>query len=417
MAPFTDGQIDVGELVFDASAHAMRVSIYGLESGAVDLLITDTDTYQLSGPHRAPTVCKSLGRKFSLPARQWLSQKSMCVGEAPLGATGVQWWKSPAADGRTIWHWFKADTRLPYRTLLPERSAALPAIGDYALTYFPTFEAVNASGLSRLRDFCVAQKQRESAPAAARAQSPRELMALESTAAEAERVDRLRALVPGLSREACAGTSLPRWPEQFVMTAIISPIRFDEVGPFPTILFYDWSGAEAQIARMFLPRARPPVLALLPVLQKDIGYHVQQTPAGGIACTPRYPGMVRPDWAQRNKCTCRGVLEAGAPVGSGAPTQILGCPIPGQQGRVMWNWYTTQGRPLVFAEAGAKGTGLMLADYGIWLPGQKVPASEFSLPPQCLGADKKVTPPIASHAERFTREAGASCSTCHTIPQ
>jgi hypothetical protein len=290
-------------------------------------------------------------------------------------------------------------------------------IGDYALSYFPTFEPVAETNLSRLRDLCTARREKETSASAASAGSARALMAIANKAAEAERPARLQALLPGLSRHACSRMTSPRWPEQFIMTAIITPVRFDEVGPFPTVLFYDWTGAEAQVARLFLPRARPPVLALLPVLQKGIGYHVQQTPSGSIACTPRYPGMVRPDWMTANKCECRGVLDGAPALGVDEPVQILSCAIPGREGRVMWNWYTAKGRPMLFAEAGAQSDGLMLADYFHWLPGQKAPASEFSLPPQCLGPDNKVLAPPGGHVDRFTREAGASCSNCHTIPQ
>ncbi|MEX2128220.1 MAG: hypothetical protein WD871_08255 [Xanthobacteraceae bacterium] len=417
MAPFTDGQLDVGEFVFDGSLRAMRATVYGLESGAVDLLITEQDTHQLTGPHRAPTGCKSLGKKFSPPAAQWLSEKSVCVGEASIVSTPVQWWKTPAADARTDWYWFKSGTRMPWRTLFAAPSSGPAIIGDYALNYFPTFEPLAQTNLSRLRDFCVAQRAKETSAAAGIAKSARDLMAIHNAAAEAERAERIQALVPGFSRQACSRMTPVQWPEQFVMTAIITPIRFNEVGPFPSILFYDWTGAEAQVARLFLPRERPPVLALLPVLQKGIGYHVQQTPSGGIACTPKYPGMVRPNWMGANKCQCRGVLDGNSALSPNEATQILACQIPEQQGRVMWNWYTALGRPVLFAEAGAQGDGLMLADYFHWLPGQKVPASEFNLPAQCLGPDNRVLAPSGGHADRFTKEAGANCSNCHTIPQ
>jgi hypothetical protein len=40
----------------------MRATIYGLKSGAVDLLITEEDTYVLMGAHHSPTQCTSLAR-------------------------------------------------------------------------------------------------------------------------------------------------------------------------------------------------------------------------------------------------------------------------------------------------------------------------------------------------------------------
>lgn len=62
MMPFHQGQVDVGEFVYDGELPAMRASVYGLESGAADILITDTETYLLIGPHDAPTGCRTLGR-------------------------------------------------------------------------------------------------------------------------------------------------------------------------------------------------------------------------------------------------------------------------------------------------------------------------------------------------------------------
>src|SRR5262249_31061867 len=68
MSPFLEGQLDIGDFVYDATVPAMRATVYGLESGAADLLITDTNTYQLSGPYGAPTSCATLDHKFNLPS-------------------------------------------------------------------------------------------------------------------------------------------------------------------------------------------------------------------------------------------------------------------------------------------------------------------------------------------------------------
>src|ERR1700688_2390675 len=67
MMPFVRQQLDIGEFVYDASLPAMRARIYGLESGAVDLLITNTETYQLSGPPNSPEACIAVGRKYTPP--------------------------------------------------------------------------------------------------------------------------------------------------------------------------------------------------------------------------------------------------------------------------------------------------------------------------------------------------------------
>src|SRR5271156_6225165 len=45
MMPFLDGQLDVGEFIYDSALPALRATVYGLQSGAVALLITENDTY------------------------------------------------------------------------------------------------------------------------------------------------------------------------------------------------------------------------------------------------------------------------------------------------------------------------------------------------------------------------------------
>jgi hypothetical protein len=410
MAPFYGEQLDVGEFVYDSAVPALRASVYGLESGAVDLLITAENTYRLTGPHRAPTGCRSLGKKFSLPAGKWLSEKSVCVGEAPISAAPAQWWKTPLADGRTDWRWYRKSTRMPWRMLLPAPVKDPAVIGDYALTYFPKFEPVAQTDLASLRDLCTARADKTSDPETASAVNARALMA-----ANAERQQRIDELVPGLGHKACSRMTPVKWPNQFAMTAIVTPIKFSAVGPLPSIIFYDWTEAKAQAARMFLPTQKPPVLALYPVLQKGIGYHVQQQASGAIACTPKYPGMVRPDWMSVSQCACRGVIEPGAAFGNSEAMQILSCPMPGKQ-RVMWNWYSEKGRPLLFVESGAQGDGLMMADYRQWLPGQKIRQSQFQLPPQCVGPGNTVISPPGKD-ERFSQADGADCSTCHTMPE
>lgn len=100
MMPLLDGEIDVGEFVYDSTLPAMRASVYGLKSGAVDLLITKDDTYLIDGPHDSPRRCISLGRKLRPPEPQWLGRDARCVGEAPLAARPVQGGNVPVSIPR-----------------------------------------------------------------------------------------------------------------------------------------------------------------------------------------------------------------------------------------------------------------------------------------------------------------------------
>src|SRR5581483_9747141 len=114
----------------DGTLPALRATIYGLETGAVDLLITESETYQLTGAHDAPDSCIALGRKYAPPARQWLGNGAVCDGEAAIAGKKVQWWKMPSADGRTNWQWYAADTRLPWRAMMANRAADPAIVGD-----------------------------------------------------------------------------------------------------------------------------------------------------------------------------------------------------------------------------------------------------------------------------------------------
>lgn len=104
MMPFLQSQLDVGDFVYDGTLPALRATVYGLESGAVDLLITDKDAYVLSGRYRSPSHCTSLGAKFRPPSAQWLSNQAVCIGEARLGTQPVQWWKTLGSDTSATRH-------------------------------------------------------------------------------------------------------------------------------------------------------------------------------------------------------------------------------------------------------------------------------------------------------------------------
>jgi hypothetical protein len=120
MMPFLQGQLDVGEFVYDAALPAMRATVYGLKTGAVDLLITDRDTYVLAGPYGSPSQCTSLGARLRVPGTQWLTGNAVCVGESPLGERAVQWWNTSGFDPAR--YWVAKDTRLPRRSLFLRRS-------------------------------------------------------------------------------------------------------------------------------------------------------------------------------------------------------------------------------------------------------------------------------------------------------
>ena len=274
LIPFLRQQIDVGEFVYDGSLPAMRATVYGLESGAVDLLITEGETYQLGGPAEAPDSCVSLGHKYSPPARQWLGNGAVCDGEAAIANKNVQWWKTPTPDGRTNWQWYAADTRLPWRVLMANKSFTPAVIGDYGMSYFPSFTPVAATELARLRDLCAAKAQKATG-AAKTALTARDLMTIAPDIGAAERAKKIQALMPGVSQKACPAGPPPRWPDNFVVTGILSPVQFKWT-PLPGLLFYDWQDAGTLFAYLYQARSAPPAVEIISVLTKGIGYSVER---------------------------------------------------------------------------------------------------------------------------------------------
>jgi hypothetical protein len=303
MMPFHEGQLDVGEFVYDSSLPAMRASIYGLESGAVDLLITDGDTYRLTGPHRSPTECTSLGRRWRVPPAHWLRDKAVCIGRKKLAARVVQWWKTPGSGDQATYHWFTANTRLPWRSLFQRRTTDLAVIGDYAMIHYPEFAPLAETNLSSLLGLCRAEPIAPGAEAAASIPPARELMGRGNEAAEAEREQRIGALIPGLGLRGCERMTAVRWPDKYIMTAMLTPIRFEEA-PYSSIIYYDWQQAETQLVAMF--QGQPPKFQGVVSLQKGIGYRVEVGASRGATCDAVFPGMVRPDWMSVAGCRCRG---------------------------------------------------------------------------------------------------------------
>jgi hypothetical protein len=403
MLPFLQGQIDVAELVYDGSLPAMRATAYGLKAGAVDLLITDKETYVLGGPHDSPTQCTSLGPRLRVPAAQWLPADAVCTGEASLNDHPVQWWHTSGFDPAR--YWITKDTRLPWRSLFLRRSLHPAIVGDYAMSYFPVFEPVPETNLMALRSFCAANSIEYSGKVPD-VPSARDLMSLPNAAAEAERLDRIKKLIPGLSHQACSRMAPVRWPDRYVTTAMVTPIQFDD-DPYSALILYDWSETGTQLILPF--QGRPLTLQGIISLKKNVGYRMRLPPKGNGTCAAVLPGLIKPDWMTVASCQCQGVIEHNATLSPSADSQILSCPIKAQGSRIMWNWYTTDGRPIMFTEAMPEGGGVMLADYHDWLPGQTARPSDLELPNAC-----SVPANNLGSSGAGSTFSNVSCSDCHT---
>lgn len=406
-------QIDVGDFVYDASLPAMRATVVGLESGAVDLLITDKETYRLTGPHDAPTGCTALGQLYRTPERQWLSPDAVCDGEAPVGPKQTQWWKMRTPEGRSRRQWYATDSRLPWRVMFPQRSSDPAVIGDYAITYFPTFTPLHETKLKGLLDYCVANARKpDSATAAAR--SARELMALGNDLSESARTERTQALIPGISHRACAGLEPPEWPHQFITTGILTPVQFKWT-PLPTQLIYDWKRAGTLLGYLYEARTRPPTLEIVSVLRHRIGYSVERLPNRVFACGAKGPGVIRPNWMASAGCDCKAVIARNPQFGPDEVSAIRACPIKNFGLYPMWTWYAASGRPILFTEPRATSTGLHIADYYRWLPGATIPQEDFALPKQCTYEGAQAKLPVAGNG--LAAQGAVSCVACHVSRQ
>jgi hypothetical protein len=180
------------------------------------------------------------------------------------------------------------------------------------------------------------------------------------------------------------------------------------------MIYYDWEGAGAMFEYLHEARSVPPVVEMVSVLTKGVGYSIERLPNGAMACAARSPGIVRPDWMIVAGCECKGVIDHNPEFGPHEVSQIRACPVKGEGLHVNWSWYTTDGRPILFAEPDAIGMGLNLADYDRWLPGERMPHEAFELPQLCTRAEQAGLPPVGSG---LPAARTANCVDCHTTRQ
>jgi hypothetical protein len=142
MAPHTNDQLVLSEVVADTSLPAMRVKLYGLRRGSADLLVLGTKTYALEAEGSTITTCRDLGDTGWRPLpREWLTRRSRCAGSGPLGDTMVDWWKTPIDPApASYWIWHKTSDGTPFRLVFPSASDRLAPFSRYAMSYQVAFE-------------------------------------------------------------------------------------------------------------------------------------------------------------------------------------------------------------------------------------------------------------------------------------
>jgi hypothetical protein len=399
MAPFTNGQLVLADILYDASLPAMRVRLFGVKSGSADLLVLKSKTYVVGN---GPTAkdCRDLGDTGWRPIpRNWLTPQSQCTGSAPIGETPVDWWRTPIQPTpASYWVWFKTSDRSPFRLVFPFASDRLPPFSRYALSYQVSFEPLVQTDLSATASMCKGTKL--TTPRNGR-RALRELVNAMSRSPDRAKGE-IERLMPALA-PSCDTDPFPRWPEHLAITGVMTPFDSDE-DPYPTEVLYDWT-VPGQRTRTF-GRPESKIAAQDSLLLGPHGYNVTYHRPERLTCEPVLPGTIRPDWASRAPCECAAQITGTMPLTPYGTTQILVCPLASP--RVAWAWYARAGRPKVFmvtSRPGDEGKGLFaVLDYHDWRPGHRVPRSVFDRPAQCM-------PRANSRGARAP--ALNKCSTCH----
>jgi hypothetical protein len=384
-----------GSFVYDESASAFRFSVadrYGID---FDLLTTtDGKLYLLEGGGDLPTSCGLLSSTspFTVPARDWLADQAVCVGQAPILARDQQWWKSPSGDGAN-WYWYDTSDSHPFRNMFYAAPAAPAPIYEYfTFNYFPSFEPVDSTNLGQILQMC-----QGAGPAAmaggeyARPSLEPLLQKSHFPQTDDRLISRIQSWIPGISECSSTGSLPPDWPDQLQMTAFMTAVSFDP-NPFPTRIYYDWTQKSQNTTLYYYPPA-PQTYAQVALLLGDTGYIAIQEEGGGFAsCQQVLPGPPVTDWKNVDGCECRAEIAPHTALNpSDVPTKILWCPTDLELKQVFWTWYSDTGTPVVFMQSNSSptaGTGLNLADYYEWGPGSVAPAGTFDLPEICQGKPK-----------------------------
>ena len=407
MAPFANAQLVLSDIVYDASFPAMRVKLYGMRHGSLDLFVYGNNTYSLTSSASTVTECKEIGDTGWRPLPQdWLASQSQCEGSAPIGETDVDWWKTPIEPApSSYWIWFKTSDQTPFRLVFQWPNDRFAALSQYALSYQVSFERVSTTDLAAILNACTRSK-RTTTKSAARALRKR----IDAMSNSRERADReIEQVMPQLA--SCAIAPLPKWPSRLAITGLMTPFDFHE-RPYATEVLYDWS-VPAQRSRIFFSPESPST-AQDALLLGPRGYNVTYQHEHGPICAPGLPGTIRPDWAARAPCSCEAVINGTTSLTPYGTTQILACPLASP--RAAWAWYTLTGRPTAFMVTslrGDQGFGLFaILDYRDWLPGHRFPRSVFDKPAQC-DSDTPLPPPRSRTHEAAGPKTSNHCSTCH----
>jgi hypothetical protein len=398
MTPFTPSQLLISEIVYDEAVPAMQVKLFGVRSGAANLLVLKDKTFVIEEDPVAPCEELEPGEWTPLP-RDLLAPRAQCAGLSPISETLVEWWKSPSEPPPLAdWMWVKPSDRSPFRLLFQKPSDHLSVLSAFALTHQIHFEPLTRTDLAPRAGACTKGEHRR------RRGVHDVLKALGSAPLRADA--EIARLFPELQLQ--CSSRRPHWPEALGMTMFLTPIDFG-TNPVPAEVLYNWK-QRAQRTRMFwgvdAPTTDEDALMLA-----EHGYSVSRQRSGDVQCIPALPGTPRPNWLEEAPCTCEGMIGAGSALAPYGPAEILRCPATSP--RLFWTWHTLAGRPMVFMVTPSRGdepTALItLADYYAWVPGYPSSAGLFARPAQCPDLSMGRGPRIPRPPGRATEP----CGRCH----
>jgi hypothetical protein len=399
-------ELQVGRFVYDGENRLMRGTRYGAKlGGVIDLMISDKNTWILTGSYEHPQCVATLSKPYKVPSRIWQDPQFQptCVGNhaiAPTIDTGpsVDWWKQkspitgPGANGEAAdWYWMDQNG-YPTRTMFWAEHDSLPAIlGDYAFTNFYRFAPGNDIDLKKIASTC----EQATLPV----WEEEDVVALQ-TKTENQVDNPAGTLVPGLSYKACSTLDAkpPTWPANIYMTSLSTAAKYATPRVLATSVYYnpDTPRLRTRLHENNSSGGSEWDDALL-IHESSYGVslngtapYYQNSCARGVHTS--LPGSPKKDWGVAGHCQCMSVLEDNPVLSPGRNTEIIGCPLPlkadesdHQTGNTMfWMWYAIADpmQPVVFMQTKPDvtiGTGLSLADYTRWQ--QKVaPDNVFTTP-------------------------------------
>jgi hypothetical protein len=403
MAPFAKAQLALADIANDSSLSAMRVRLYGLKHGSLDLLVKGRKTYVL-GQGGSPAVsCRDMGDTGLRPLpRDWVQRGAVCEGTAPVGGTAVEWWKTPSSSrGSANWIWYKASDRSPFRLMVTQPDDRLSILGWYSFNYRVRFEPVQDAGLKEIAAACEANA--EAAKETGRPALQRMIADMERSEGRAD--TDIAALAPEIDTT-CAAGPLPRWPEHAAMAGWMTPPGFQGT-PLPTGILYDGSQLRMR-TRSFWAGTR---LATDDALLLDgYGFSVARETEGRPYCSGSLPGAVRPDWPETGGCSCEAAIKGDTELTPFGPARIMMCPMTAP--RLLWAWFGPRDRPMVFMETSAPADlpegVLTLIDYTAWEPGHIALPGAFAAPAECPAPEPAKPGPKPRSCGACHQDRGAS---------